>query len=367
MRSILFILLWMVPFFSDAQRSEAVRVLKAYAFSKGIDTLCGASDSVCVRMCISELLYGHPPRGLAFEGVPGKPDGTLLSALTDSVLSGKNWYAALRTYEPADLRYCYLEDYWARAGSDEYAVDAATRAGLKAALNEYRWLNRFPSAVKIVVNIPAAQLEARSNAGKVLLRSRVIAGKKSTPTPAFSAPVTQVITYPYWNVPASITQKELLPRLKANPALMNEMGMQVIDRTGRVIDPETIDWKKPFPYRLRQSTGCDNSLGVMKFQLVSPFDIYLHDTNNRSAFSGKNRFLSHGCVRVEKPVELANLLLGYKAFMASFLTICPAKPSSKTYRVIPPVPVFFLYRTLDVTDTGELVFYDDIYAKEKQD
>ncbi|MBO9638132.1 MAG: L,D-transpeptidase family protein [Siphonobacter aquaeclarae] len=364
MRAFLPLAFFLLPWFAAAQ--QPLRVLKTYAFSKGIDTVCHAGDSVCARRLITELLYGHAPDGIAYAGVKENLNVSLLTVLTDSVAAGRDWYRLLAAHEPEDLRYCYLEDYWARGCSDEYAMDAATLAALKIALNEYRWLNRFPGPLKIVVNIPSAQLEVRNAAGKVLLRSRVIAGKKSTPTPVFSAPVTQVITYPYWNVPASITRKELLPKLRNNPGLLNEMGMQVIDKNGRVVDPASIDWQKPFSYRLRQSTGCDNSLGVMKFQLKSPFDIYLHDTNNRAAFSGKNRFLSHGCVRVEKPVELANAVLGKQVFKPSFLTSCPANPVSGSYAVSPEVPVFFVYRTLDVTETGDLVFYEDIYEKAKE-
>src|SRR5678809_1562692 len=158
-----------------------------------------------------------------------------------------------------------------------------------------------------------------------MLRMKAVVGKPSTKTPRFAAHCNQVILYPYWNVPASIARNELLPKFKRHPQEIDELGMQVIDRKGNIIDHHKLNWKKfgknYFPFRIRQSTGCDNSLGIMKFNLTSPLGVYLHDTNNKVAFRSDLRYYSHGCIRIEEPTELANYLIPGK-IDSKFLEAC---------------------------------------------
>ena len=103
------------------------------------------------------------------------------------------------------------------------------------------------------------------------------------------------------------------------------MNIQLIDSKGRIVDPGKLNWrnynKAYFPFRMRQSTGCDNSLGVIKFDLTSPYSVYLHDTNNKVVFLSSSRYYSHGCIRVEEPIELANYLL-QKKIDSKFLEAC---------------------------------------------
>lgn len=123
-------------------------------------------------------------------------------------------------------------------------------------------------------------------------------------TPIFRAYLTRVITYPYWNVPRSIAVNEFLPKIKRNPEdFLDAMKMQVLDAKGRIVSHKEVDWKsmsaRNFPYRLRQSTGCDNALGVIKFDLESPYDVYLHDTNHRELFEKKEQIFEswlHTCI-----------------------------------------------------------------------
>lgn len=207
-----------------------------------------------------------------------------------------------------------------------------------------------------------------------LLHSRVIVGKPGTLTPSFTASVPSLVLYPYWNVPRSIMTKELLPKVRRNPvATLKAMNLQVIDANGREVDPKTVNWyrltrsglTRPFPYRLRQSTGCDNALGVLKFKkfnVNSPYDIYLHDTNIRQAFTRENRQLSHGCIRVEKPAEPANLLLGYTRFGADYLTSYPKNASPKTVVLPRAIPVIITYNVLDMDEAEAIQVYRDVYG-----
>lgn len=237
---------------------------------------------------------------------------------------------------------------------------------LKQALGYLRWIAHFRFDNYIVVNIPSAMLYYYE-ADSLMLSMRVIAGKPSTRTPRFAAYCNQVVLYPYWNVPASIATKELLPMFKKNPQLLETMNMQVLDKKGRIVDATRINWqalsKTNFPYRFRQSTGCDNSLGLIKFNLTDPFSVYMHDTNNKILFTSEKRFFSHGCIRIELPLELANNILPTPIDSAAL------KSASKNQMPVElslsaPIPVFVIYSILD-TNEGGVVYYDDIYGLQK--
>ena len=236
---------------------------------------------------------------------------------------------------------------------------------MQETLNTYRWLNRFSAETRVVVNIPSATLRVSDRQGETLFSSRVVVGKPSTPTPLFTAYIPSVVIYPYWNVPRSIMVRELLPKIRKNPvATLNAMKLQVINAKGQEVDPTTINWNTPtnaFPYRLRQSTGCDNALGVLKFNVNSPYDIYLHDTNARQAFERENRQLSHGCIRVEKPDLLANLLLGYVRFGPDYLTSCAKNARPQTVLLSKKIPVILLHNVLDIDEAGAIRVYRSGY------
>jgi murein L,D-transpeptidase YcbB/YkuD len=143
------------------------------------------------------------------------------------------------------------------------------------------------------------------------------------------------------------------------------MNMQVIDRNGTVLDHHKMNWKnyssKNFPYRFRQSTGCDNSLGVIKFNITDPYSVYLHDTNNKIAFFSGYRYYSHGCIRVEQPIELANVLLTGRAD-TSFLNACYKQQVPVPVDLLKPVPVFVIYSTAATDASGKIKYYKDIYG-----
>lgn len=143
----------------------------------------------------------------------------------------------------------------------------------------------------------------------------------------------------------------------------SQWNLQVISPQGKLISPEMIDWKsltaKNLPYRLRQSTGCNNALGVIKFDLDSPYDVYLHDTNHRELLSKKYRFLGHGCIRVAEPAKLANFLMEKEWLSDAFTEARYHNLPSKSYPLPHTIPVVITY-TLVEADAG-LVYYQDIY------
>ena len=242
---------------------------------------------------------------------------------------------------------------------------------LKESLNDWRWTGRLKEREFILVNIPAARLQIVKADSTKDVSMKVIVGKLTTQTPAFTSYITKVITYPNWTVPLDIATKEMLPKIKKRIEYLDENNLQVLDNKGNEIDPKDVNWSKYstkyFPFTIRQSTGCDNSLGVLKFDLNSPYSIYLHDTNAKGLFGQKNRFLSHGCVRVEKPMVLAEFVLreGLDTSTISKLNQCMTDQKQSEFRLKKRFPVLILYMTADIDENGNLKFYNDVYKIEE--
>jgi murein L,D-transpeptidase YcbB/YkuD len=235
-------------------------------------------------------------------------------------------------------------------------------AQLNKAINIYRWIHHNNYNKYIIVNAASAILKYYEN-GAQTLDMKVVVGKPATKTPRFAAYCNEVILYPYWNVPRSIAVNEILPACKRNPGAVTAMNLQVLNASGQVVSPYSINWKElnknNFHYRFRQLTGCDNALGVIKFNLTSPYSVYLHDTNLKSAFKSKKRYLSHGCIRVEKPVELANHLLP-EQIDEQLLEACVKNQTPITKKLNEQVPVFVIYSTVDVIN-DTVTYLPDTY------
>ncbi|ARK09820.1 L,D-transpeptidase family protein [Fibrella sp. ES10-3-2-2] len=367
MRRLWLLLLSCLPVLSAvAQTSDDWPRLQLYASLIGVDSLCNQPEAPCLTRYFTELVYGRTPRRMAAQTVQQQLDTVRINRLTQQFLSGADWCPLLDSLESHDRRYRQLKEYCMKCLTDDYMADSLTIEQVRETLNAYRWLNRFGVDKCVIVNVPSATLRLVDRQGNTLLDSRVIVGKSETPTPSFTASMTSLVLYPYWNVPRSITINELVPKIRRNPALLETMKLQIINAQGHVVDPETVDWKRSvgaFPYRLRQSTGCDNALGLLKFNVDDPYDIYLHDTNARQLFTRENRALSHGCIRVEKPTELANLLLGKKQFNPTYLTNCPVNAVPKTIKLAKAVPVIVLYNILDIDEEGTIRVYKDVYQR----
>lgn len=184
----------------------------------------------------------------------------------------------------------------------------------KLALNAQR-LRLIPSFNNgIFVNIPSYQLYYFRD-GKLALQSKVIVGRDDRRTPVMYSKLSNVVVNPPWNVPASIKNKDLVPKMRRDPSYVERHSYEIIDSSGKKVNPHSINWaaydspEKAFPYHIRQKAGDDSALGRYKFNMPSSDAIYLHDTPNRGLFGKTNRALSSGCVRVAKADELATLLL----------------------------------------------------------
>jgi len=238
---------------------------------------------------------------------------------------------------------------------------------LAQALNQLRWLHcaRQRSSM-VVVNIPSCGLTLYQQ-GKPALYSRVVVGKRSNPTPTLCSRIDEVVLYPYWTVPYKIATRELLPHIKRDISYLEANQFEVLDGKGRIVDPALVNWQAlhagNFPYVLRQGTGCDNSLGIVKLNFYSPYSVYLHDTPWKSLFMLNQRFFSHGCIRVAEAAPLARLLLEGKAAEMDTLMAKGWTPGQRPVSMAlhETVYVFILYNTAWPDENGDVHFYTDEY------
>lgn len=232
-------------------------------------------------------------------------------------------------------------------------------------LERWRWIPRRLGDPCVILNIPAFELQYRKG-GATVLRMRIVVGQAFTPTPVFSDQIVAVVANPPWNVPESISLKEYLPELRENPKAFAKRGLRIMEgpeENAREIDPAKVNWRRvdeeDFPYHIRQDPGPDNALGRVKFHLTNDFHIYLHDTPARSLFGHSDRDLSHGCIRVEKPLELAARILDEPA--RELLREALETTEERHLPVKPPVPIHLVYLTAWVDEAGALHFSPDVY------
>jgi murein L,D-transpeptidase YcbB/YkuD len=219
---------------------------------------------------------------------------------------------------------------------------------------------------RIVVNA-AAQSLAFYRDGELILESPVIVGDPQHPTPVIAAQVGAVIFNPAWNVPESILRKEIQPKLQRDPGYLLRNHMRIVGRTNGDPYGSDLDWRSTNilarGWELQQEPGPWNSLGVVALEMPNPFDVYLHDTPAKAAFTQAYRALSHGCIRVQAIRELAAALLG-GSWSADSIEPVVADGHTLRVPVAEPVPVYLVYLTAFVDADGSVEFRDDVYGRD---
>ncbi|MFT4795066.1 MAG: murein L,D-transpeptidase YcbB/YkuD [Paracoccaceae bacterium] len=259
-----------------------------------------------------------------------------------------------------------------RRSLEAMSVTAAGRLRQIAVnLERMRWMNRDLGARRIEVN-QADFTMTLFDKGTQIETMRVVVGKADKHrTPEFSDVMTHMVVNPSWNIPRSITTKEILPLLRADPSYLARQNMVLIP-TGDdpAPDPYTVDWssysERSFPWRIKQLPGDGNALGRVKFMFPNQFSIYLHDTPSRSLFAKDMRAFSHGCVRLERPIDLAHLLLeGQVDDPVVQFEEWEARGEEIWVKIENPLQVHLMYRTAWVdTATGQDRFRADIYGRD---
>ena len=243
----------------------------------------------------------------------------------------------------AHARLQTLRENYPRVG--EYALDLGAR--------------------NILVNIPSAQLETVEY-GKVRSRHNVVVGKRERPSPSLKSVVSDINFNPYWSAPASIVQKDLVPKFLKDNTIFEQMNIRIFDGVGGPeIDPYTIDWinTPPERYVFRQEPGATNALATMKINFANRYMVYMHDTPHRELFDVNARFESSGCVRVDKVSTVVDWILGGQdGIDASEIEMITASQEPFDVKVANPPDVRFMYLTAWATEDGRVNFRPDIYS-----
>jgi murein L,D-transpeptidase YcbB/YkuD len=241
-------------------------------------------------------------------------------------------------------------------------------------MESWRWVSRHPGDWFLVVNIPSFDLTAVRH-DKVDLTMPVIVGQAYNMTPVFSDNVRYVVFNPYWDVPLSIAQKEMLPKVQKDPSYFKKENIRLYDGTiddTNEVDSAAVNWAQVKPedmgrYRLRQDSGPSNSLGTVGFIFPNSFNVYLHDTPAYALFEHPKRAFSHGCIRVSKAQELAAYILGGpdKGWTAERVRAIIAEGKNQIVHLESSLPIYILYNTAVIDlESHEILFYEDVYGRD---
>ena len=236
-------------------------------------------------------------------------------------------------------------------------------------LERTRWVFQQPDDDFLIVNIAGFQVR-RITDKKEVFNSRVIVGKYHKETPVFKGVMQYIVMNPTWTLPYSIATHETLPRIKKDPGYLAAKHMEVMDRSGKILDPSTIDWSKysagNFPFIIRQKAGPWNALGEVKFIFPNKYSVYLHDTPSRGLFNRQDRAFSHGCIRTEdKWGLLMSLMDDPKEWNMDKINEILKSGKTTTINLPKPVNIYLIYLTAAVDQQNNLMFMKDVYKRDQ--
>ncbi len=237
-------------------------------------------------------------------------------------------------------------------------------------MERWRWLPRSLGKKHVLVNQAAFEMRM-TDGGKTVDKRRVVVGQPYHKTPMFSHTIQYADFNPTWTVPRSIAGNEILPKLRKDSGYLEKRGYKVHTSwkaDAPVMNPHSVDWNsvngKKFPYKIVQQPGDNNALGQVKFLFPNKFNVYLHDTQSKSLFSKSARAFSHGCIRVQDPLEFAEKLFGSRTLNQSKIKKILANPKTQRVKLKKPIPVHLAYFTAWV-EGGEVKFHKDVYGRDK--
>jgi len=238
-------------------------------------------------------------------------------------------------------------------------------------LERLRWIYSNLSDRYIYVNIADYTLAVIED-NRPVLSMKVVVGKPYWDTPVISSRMTTLIINPSWNIPESIVAEELLPHIQRDPVYLAKQNISVIKgwkENSEVVDPDAVNWLKltanGMPYHFQQQPGPLNPLGRIKFMFANKFNVYLHDTPAKGLFDKGTRAFSHGCIRIEKPFELARYLLQGGAGPGQVdLDQVLAEGNERIIDLARPIDIHVVYLTAWPDEEGRVQFRDDIYGRD---
>ena len=241
-------------------------------------------------------------------------------------------------------------------------------------LERWRWQDHDLGRKYVVVDIAGFTLEGIAD-DTVILEMPVIVGTRQNETPVFSDQIKYMELNPFWNIPPSIARNEMLNELRKNPRYLSDNHIRLFNdwtSEAKEINPLSIDWKQISPkqmgqFKLRQEPGKKNALGLIKFVFPNNYSVYMHDTPARALFQRSSRAFSHGCIRLEKPVKLADFLMsGFENdwSMERYHEIIDTGKRT-IIRLPEPLPVHITYQTARSDQKGTTFFHTDIYDRDR--
>ena len=374
---------------ADAAPARSDAVLLARRGADGLDDIAAAFDAVRPNLPVYAALREHLLALFALSATPEPPpvpaDETLRQGMTHPAVSAlrarlaHHGFDAPPTPEPAyfdESLTAVVERFQsAHTLQSDGVVGRITRAALNLDVNEriartranlerWRWLDADLRATQVRVDIAAAELRYLRN-GELRWTSRVQVGRKDRATPLLHSAINHFTLNPPWVVPPTILRKDKLPAIRANPNVLQESRLRVLDRSGAELDPDTIDWNAPGPIMLRQDPGPFNALGRIVMRFPNPFSVYLHDTPSQRQFSSWQRNFSSGCVRVEGAVDLSALLIEDAAGInREQLAAELSTGKTRNLRLNEPVSILMAYWTADIGEEGALRWRPDSYGND---
>jgi L,D-transpeptidase YcbB len=234
-------------------------------------------------------------------------------------------------------------------------------------LERLRWEKNRPSRY-VYVNLPSYKLRVIDNYA-IIRTFNVVVGAQATQTPLLNSKIEYFITNPEWNVPFSISSKELLPRLKKDSTYLARHNFKIYDKDRNPV--KQINWsevdRSNFNYAIQQGAGSGNALGKIKFIFPNPYNVYIHDTQDKSKFGKDIRAYSHGCMRIQDPNEFAKTLLQLEPDnMADSVDVWLARSDQKKINMPEPIPVYVRYVSCEADSKGQITFYQDIYGADNK-
>jgi L,D-transpeptidase YcbB len=336
-----------------------------------------------IKLSFAVLKYARAARGGRLDPAavsrkfdqkpPVYEPGSLLLAVAEQA----DVTAYLRQLHPRHAQFARLRQALlaARAAPPE-AGTANTVRRLIANLERWRWMPDELGDFYVWDSVPE-QMTRVVDRGEVTLSEKIVVGKPSTPTPIFSANLQFVIFHPSWGVPAGMKMQELWPQLRntgggwfssyplASTVLAGH-GL-FVSRGGQPINPDAVDWSKVDvrEFEFVQPPGPKNVLGIVKFRFPNKHDVYMHDTPERHLFGGAVRAFSHGCMRVQNPIHLAEVLLAHdKGWTASDVQGYVRRGGEIALKQ--QIPVHVTYFTAVVDDAGKVQYFPDIYGLDER-
>lgn len=287
----------------------------------------------------------------------------LVEAASDDTLYDADLQRAVKQYQ----REQFIDDDGVVGAGTLAALNVPVQARIdqvRANLERGRWQLHQIQGDFVLVDIAGYRIHFYRN-GEPVWSSRVQVGRPYRSTPIFKSRITYVTFNPTWTIPPTIFRHDVLPAIRKDIGYLAKHKLRVLDSRGNELDASTIDWHKPGNILLRQDAGPDNPLGAAAIRFPNPYAVYMHDTPAQGNFSKGQRAFSSGCIRVERPRELLELLFNdaekwnREAIDAEIATGITRDAGLKT-----PVPVLLMYWTVDIPAPGRVGFKQDIYERD---